>query len=135
MGPNPGEELGETERLDEVVVGTSFEADHDIELVAACRQNHEDDVGVIAAEPTADLDPVEVGEAQVEQHERRRSPRGRRQCHGSGGRVLDLVALGSQGVHEPCGDAGVVFHDEQVGRSSGRDGESLPGDDPDEGRR
>ena len=65
-----GDELARVERLREVVVGADLEPDDLVDVVVA-RGEHEDrDVGALA-DPPADVDPVDIGERQVEHDQRR----------------------------------------------------------------
>ena len=68
--PHPRHELARVERLREVVVGADLEARDLVEVVVARRQ-HQHGQRARLANPPADLDPVEVGEHQVEDDERR----------------------------------------------------------------
>ena len=63
-----GDQLAEPERLHDVVVGTELETDDTVDLVAARRHDDDRDVG-LRAQPATQLEAVEVGEAEVEQHD------------------------------------------------------------------
>ena len=66
-GADPGEQLGEPERLDQVVVGALVKREHAVGLLAA--RGHHDDRGVgIRAEPAAHVHAVHVGQPEVEQN-------------------------------------------------------------------
>ena len=63
------EELGEAERLGDVVVGAGVETHHDVGLFAA-RGEHDDREPLVACpEGPADREAVEVGQRQVEEHD------------------------------------------------------------------
>jgi hypothetical protein len=69
--PHPRYELTWIERLREVVVGSNLEPRDLVEVVVARRQ-HQHGQRAHRADAPADLHPVEVGQHQVENHERRR---------------------------------------------------------------
>ena len=67
-GPDPSHELAEAEGLDDVVVGTELEKSHPVELVLA--GGHDDERHRVARpEAATHLGAVEVGKAEIEQHE------------------------------------------------------------------
>ena len=66
--PDARNELGQLERLADVVVGPGLQADHDVERVAA-RGQHDDRDRRFAADLAGDLQAVEAGEHHVEQDE------------------------------------------------------------------
>src|SRR5438309_782403 len=68
-GSHPGHGLAWVEGLREVVVGADLEARDLVEIVVARRQ-HQHGQRARLANPPADLDPVEVGEHQVQNDER-----------------------------------------------------------------
>ena len=67
-GPDPGEQLAEAERLDHVIVRTELEPDDAVDLLALRGDDDDRDVRARAQLP-AHLGAVDVGEAEVEQHE------------------------------------------------------------------
>ncbi len=69
VGADAGEQLGEPERLDQVVVGAGVEAGDDVELLVAGGEDEDGQVGVRGAQPPADVDAVDVGQAEVEDDE------------------------------------------------------------------
>ena len=68
QGPQAGQQLGEGERLDQVVVGPGVEALHPV-LDGVPGGEHEDG-GVVAGGPhaPADVEPVDGGQPDVEHH-------------------------------------------------------------------
>ena len=67
-GVDARQQLAKAEWLDEVVVGTEFEADDTVDLVAACA-DHDDRHARTGAQFAAHLVAVAIGKAQIEQHE------------------------------------------------------------------
>src|SRR3954447_13391414 len=65
QSPDPGEQLAALEGLDEVVVGAAVEAVDPI-LGLGARGQHQDRHVAVGPETAADLDPVEAGQAEVE---------------------------------------------------------------------
>src|SRR5262249_35398971 len=65
----PGEELGERERLREVVVGSRVEAEHAVLDCVTRRQEQDRDVQTARPQAAADRDPVAIREQPVE-HDR-----------------------------------------------------------------
>ena len=111
--PHARGEVGERERLGDVVVGAGVEPEHLVELRAARGEHEHRRPRLALVQPAADLDPVDAGQAEVEHDdlERRRRPppaaRPRR-CP-----RLDVVPLALERPHERIGDRGVVLHHEQ----------------------
>src|SRR5256714_9199437 len=62
-----GDQLPETEGLDDVVVGPELEADHTVHLLAAGAHHDDWHLGP-SPQSTANLVPVDVGKPQVEDH-------------------------------------------------------------------
>jgi hypothetical protein len=109
-GPQPGQQLLQRERLDEVVVGAGIESLHPV-IDAVTRRQHEDR-GVVAGLPDApaDREPVDVGQLQVE-HEGVGGVRG----HGleslaPRGDGVDLVPFESQRPVNGSADCEIIVH-------------------------
>ncbi len=69
--PHPGDELARIEGLRQIVVCANLEAGDLVEVVVAGRQ-HQDGQSVRLPDAPANLEPVEIGEHQVEDDKRRR---------------------------------------------------------------
>jgi hypothetical protein len=67
-GLHPGQQLGQPDRFDQVVVRAEAQAAHDGTLVAVRGQHQHRQVGDLA-ELAQHLQAVDVGQAQVEQHQ------------------------------------------------------------------
>ena len=76
LGADASEQLGELERLHHVVDRSGIEADDDVELFVARREHHDRGRRVGAVDRPADVEPVEIGKAEVEQHQVGRILRG-----------------------------------------------------------
>ena len=104
------DELTNAERLHDVVVRTELETDHAVDLLAA-RRHDDDRNGRLCADATADVEAVEVGQAQVEQHDvgGRRGQRlvSRRGPH-------DGEAFAPQTLGERDRDRVVVFDEQDI---------------------
>ena len=98
--PQPGQQLGQRERLDEVVVGAGVETLHTVVDGVAGGQHEDRRVVAGRPQPPADGQAVEAGEPEVE-HDRvgRAEAQDLQRGRAVGGR-LDLVALESQGAVE-----------------------------------
>jgi hypothetical protein len=108
-------DLGAGERLDDVVVGAELEPDDAVGLGAA-GGDHDHGQFALAAQDTADVAAVAVGQREVEQDEVRLGrPRGveRLLCGARHGR---LEALAAEEAGERLGDRGLVLHDQDAGR-------------------
>ena len=65
-GPDPGDHLAGSERLDHVVVGADLQPDNSVGHGAACR--HHDDRHIrVTADSAAEVTPVDVGKREIEQ--------------------------------------------------------------------
>ncbi len=71
------DQLARRERLGDVVVGAELEADDAVDLVAARSEEDDRHVAVRLAQAPEDLEPARIGQADVEDHQRRRPPRAR----------------------------------------------------------
>ena len=69
MGRDPRQQLGETERLDDVVDRARLEAEHDIDLRVARGEHDHGDRRVLAGGVHGDDRAIAVGQTEVEQHE------------------------------------------------------------------
>ena len=67
-GAQPGGELGEAERLGQEVVGAAVEG-ADLALLVGVPGQDQDRHVEPAAQPAHDLDPVDVGQPEVEHHQ------------------------------------------------------------------
>jgi hypothetical protein len=67
MRPEAGEQHGEAERFDEVIISSGVEADDDIDLAAAGGKNDEQSLRIVATDRASQVDTVKVGKAKVQQ--------------------------------------------------------------------
>ena len=106
-----GEELGEPERLDEVVVGARVEPRDDVELLVARGEDENREIRPARPQPPTDGDAVDVGQAEIEDDEP--DPVGRLGDRRPAARdPHHRVPLAVEHPHEPRGDRVVVL-DEQ----------------------
>ncbi len=105
------EQLGETERLGDVVVRTGVETGHDVGLLGAGSENDDRQPVVAVAHGAAHLEPVDVGQGEVEEHE---IDVVARRCERviAAGDVLHGKALALDRPHQGGRDRGVVLDDE-----------------------
>lgn len=66
-GTHPGNELLGLERLDDVIVGTGLQTEHDVDRVGLRREHHDRNSGV-GPQHAAYVDAVHAGQHQVQQH-------------------------------------------------------------------
>ena len=107
-GPDPGDQLAEAERLDDVVVGAELQEHDAIDLLTA-GADHDDRHRAARAQLPADHLAVEVGEPEVEQDEIGRVGAER---VGAGGDHDDVVALAGQALPQRLGDPRIVLDHE-----------------------
>src|SRR5215210_8519073 len=110
-GLHARDELARVERLRHVVVGADFEADDLVHVLVPGRQHQDRDVGLLT-DATADLDPVDVREHQVEHDQRGllllHGGERLRAVRGAADFVAGVLAVERD---EGC-DRGLVLHDE-----------------------
>ena len=121
VGPDPGPQLGEPERLGQVVVRAGLQADHDVHLVPARGEHDQHAAGLAHPQLPAHVDAVEVGQPEVEQHQvelgQRRLPQRRPPAAGPG----HLVSLGGQpGLQQRPDRLVVLDHQQPAHRPSVR---------------
>ena len=112
---DPGDDLGEGERLGDVVVAAHREPLDLVRRVVPGREEEDRDVDAVA-QPLGDRDPVEVGEHDVQDDEV--GPEvldpGQRVPPVRGGRDLEAL-VAERGGHR-VGDRRLVVHDEHPSR-------------------
>ena len=119
-GTDAGRDLRGAEGLDDVVVGAELEADDPVGLGAAGGDHH-DRHGGFAPQRAAHVAAVDVGQAEVEQHEVRIGLAREPQRVGTRRGDQRLEALADQGVLERLGDRRLVLDQQDA-----RPGHELP---------
>ena len=109
QGAHPGQQLGEPERLGDVVVGARVEPHDRVDLVGAGRQHEHRHPAALVAQAPAHLQPVHAGQAEVEHHQVAGRPGGRLQRSRAVFADLDVVALATQRAGQRLGDRLVVL--------------------------
>ncbi|ALE84040.1 hypothetical protein XF36_13545 [Pseudonocardia sp. HH130629-09] len=110
-GPDAGVQHTTGDRLDDVVVGTGLQTGHDVDVVVTSGQHHDRD-RPRGTQPPAHLEPVDVGQHQVEHHDVVVTPGDPGQALGAGHGAVDDVSHVGQGDPQTLGDRCVVL-DEQ----------------------
>ncbi len=105
------DELGGRERLREVVVGAELEPEHTVDLAVA---GGEEDHRHLrrASDAPADLEPVDVGETDVEHHEPRPVRLERPRARAPGRALQDAEPLALEVEADEIGDVGLVVDDD-----------------------
>ena len=111
--PDPRQQLLALEGLDQVVVGAAVEAADPV-LGLGSGGQHQDRHVAVGAQAAADLDPVEPGQAEVEDDEVGDEAGGDVERLDPVGRGADLVALVAERAAQDVGDVGVVLDDEDA---------------------
>ena len=97
--PDPGHELSVEEGLDDVVVGAELEGQHAVGLVGPAGQ-HDDRHLMGSAHGAEQVEPVHVGQAEIEDDDARLPLLDGRQRIGSGGHRLHLETVAGQQLLE-----------------------------------
>src|SRR3984957_11823439 len=114
-GQDAREQLLDAERLGHVVVGAHVERGHLVPLAAPGRHHDDRDRGMLADLP-AELEPVDLGQHQVEQHHVRLLGLQHRQRLGAVGRHQRVEPAHGQVRPDQVDDVRVVLDDEHPGR-------------------
>src|SRR5215472_5299388 len=93
QGPDPGQQLGQPERLGDIVVGAGVQADHGIDLVGACGQNQYRDGLAGGPNTAAHLESVNLLQADVENDDVGAAVLGSLKRQRTVGRHVHFVAL------------------------------------------
>ena len=109
-GAHPGLQLGQPERLDQVVVGALVERDDPVALLGAGGDHDQRGVAAFAQAP-ADLQAVHVRQAEIEQHQVAGTGG---QSRRTGGRGAYFVARPQQAALQGAGNTDVVLDDEHA---------------------
>ena len=114
--PNPQHQLAGTERLDDVVIRAQLEPKHPVHLrPSGGNHDHRDPFrDRVAAKPLADLEPVQIGQHEVEKHQiRPLRPRDLQSLAGCAG--THRFHPGSpQLLHQHLQDIGLVIDHEDL---------------------
>ena len=119
-GAHPAAQLGDADGLADVVVRAGLERQHDVGLVAARGEDHDERLDVRRAQTAAHADAVRPAgaEAEVEEHELVALGRERVERRLAVGHRADVVALGEQRAGQDVPEVVVVL-DEQDARAHG----------------
>ena len=109
-----GEQLGESERFGDVVVGARIETHDDVGFVAAGGQHDDREAFVLGAQMPADRETVTIGEREVEQDQVVVAARGVERVSAEDD-VRDLESFALERPHQRLCDGGVVFDEEDRG--------------------
>ena len=116
VGGDPGQQFGETERLDDVVDGARLEAEHDVDLRIAGGEHDDRHGRVLAGGVHGDHRPVAVGQTEVEQHEVGRIGVERLDRGRDGADRRGVVPVGLERAHEAGRDQRVVLDHQHAAR-------------------
>ena len=108
-----GEQFIHPERFRQIVVGAEIERLHLARLIAAARQHHDRDAVVAAANHAQQFMALDVGQAEIENDERRILRQQFERDLAVGG-FQDLVALGSQPHPQQFADRRLVVDDQDL---------------------
>jgi len=108
--PDAGHQLAEPERLHHVIVGAKLQQQHPVDLFAPGRY-HDDRHSGTAAQATAHLPSVQIGQPQVQQHQ---VGCGCSQGIGTVGHQVHVEALALQAGAQRLTNGGIVLDDQQV---------------------
>ncbi|MFK4543406.1 hypothetical protein RKD29_003002 [Streptomyces tendae] len=134
QGPDPGEQLGETEGFGDVVVGARVQADHGVHLVGAGGQDQDRHGVALGPQPAGDLQTVHPRQAQVQHDQVDAALQPGVQCGGSVLTHLDLVPFPAQCAGQRLRDGRVVLGEQYTGHGLMVDrSEQRPGQDRPEG--
>ena len=111
---DPGQQLGQPERLGDVVVGAGVEADHGVHLVRPGGEDQHRDRPAVGTDPPAHLEAVDVRQAEVEDHQVRALV-GTFEGGAAVAADVDVITLAPQRSGEWLGDRGVIFGQEDTG--------------------
>ena len=111
--PDPGDQLGEPKRFGDVVVRSRIESDDHVDLLRTGGEHDDRQCGTFGAHLAADVESVEVGQRQVEQHEVGCVVFEPLERGEAGVDVDDIEPFGAQHAQQRLADAGVVFDEEQ----------------------
>src|SRR5215212_8527412 len=110
-GLHPRDQLAGAKRLGQVVVRTQPEPEDLVALLALGRQ-HDDRDAALGPQLSAHLQPVDLGQHEVEHHQIRRAIAGVLERRPAVGRDLDLVPLANQVALDDLGHDRLVVHDQ-----------------------
>jgi hypothetical protein len=128
-GPHPRQQLAEGERLAAVVVGPGLQAGGDVGLGGVGGEQQDGEV-TVGADPAAEVQPIQAGQAGVQEQQRRLRCVQERVGLGAGAAQAHAVAGRRQGPPEQHASRRVGVHHQDGGIFVRRRGGSRPPVDP-----
>src|SRR6266487_1615008 len=115
QGADPGQQLGQPERLGHVVVGARVEPDHRVHLVRPRGEDEHGDGLPFRAQTPAYLQPVQLGQPDVEHDQVEPAGHGRIQRARAVSRNVDVIAFAPQRAGQWVGDGEVILGKQNAG--------------------
>ena len=112
--PDPGQQLLEREWLRQVVIGPEVEALDPVIHPPPGAQHQDRNRGAPLAQALQHVQPVQVGQAEIEDHHTDVRVHGPPKRIAPGAHPLDAVAVRAEPFHQERGDALLVLDDEQL---------------------
>jgi hypothetical protein len=112
--PHPGQQLLERERLGQVVIGAGIQAADTVRYRVTRRQHQDRGAHALAAQLAGDLDPIHLGQHDVEHDQVVRAALRAGQAAQAVMSHLDTVANIVESALDHTCDAGVVFDQQNV---------------------
>src|SRR5215831_15598326 len=115
QGTDPGQKLGQPERLGHVVVGARVEPDHRVHLVRPRGEDQDGDGLPFRAQTPAYFQAVQLGQSDVEHDQVEPAGHGRIQRARAVRRNVDVIAFAPQRACQRVGDGEVILGKQNAG--------------------
>jgi hypothetical protein len=114
-GSDPGHQFGEPERLGDVVVGASIQADDDVRFLCTRGQHDDGKIWMLGSYLAAHIETVDVGQGEIEEDKVESDFVASLQRWVASGDVNDVEIFRSQDSDERFTNSSVIFNEQNCG--------------------